>query len=403
MLRDPSHSPLRTTGFEIAPRTKDNELYCIAYGTVAERFSYEWSLPREGVVRILLSEWRVSQSRMINTMEPENMVVDGGKYCRFWFNPEFAGVAELAMIMAQEKKARRGEYASDQAQSEEEAHPEQPTDFDRVSQIGHSKNSQSVIRDTTVEEEDLSGNEEEENVGFLLITFRHRVCECISKPIGKLLLNLPDDEEDPHSQDKENPDDGNKGTGKEQAHQPEQQTVGEDGDGNIYSYEHDSLPLPPEKFYFSPKQYRNSCKISSRCYVREIVAAIKKYPNELEFFTRHPQFKHIFHIAEEPNRKSQGLWMLLLHHASTEIENELWFVVNGVPIRYSIKEHALLTGLDCHDYPTNYNNLKDPEKGDYKFVERWFKGSRRITVADVEKKLVAMKSTVNKKKMALLY
>ncbi|CAA7032023.1 unnamed protein product [Microthlaspi erraticum] len=70
---------------------------------------------------------------------------------------------------------------------------------------------------------------------------------------------------------------------------------------------------------------------------------------------------------------------------------------------YSIKEHALLSGLDCHDYPSNYGELKDKEAGDFKFVEKWFKRRTNITIADVKKKLGKVKSAVNKKKMAALY
>ncbi|CAA7058403.1 unnamed protein product [Microthlaspi erraticum] len=54
---------------------------------------------------------------------------------------------------------------------------------------------------------------------------------------------------------------------------------------------------------------------------------------------------------------------------------------------YSIKEHALLSGLDCHDYPSNYGELKDKDAGDFKFVEKWFKRRTNITIADVKKKL----------------
>ncbi|CAA7032683.1 unnamed protein product [Microthlaspi erraticum] len=76
-----------------------NELYCIAYGRVTEKFSLEWSLIPDGDVRILLSEWRVSASRKMYSGLAENMIVDGGKYCRFYLNPEFPGVGGDAHAM----------------------------------------------------------------------------------------------------------------------------------------------------------------------------------------------------------------------------------------------------------------------------------------------------------------
>lgn len=137
--------------------------------------------------------------------------------------------------------------------------------------------------------------------------------------------------------------------------------------------------------------------------MKETVKDIKGIPEALEWFSSHPQFNHIFHMPLVENRKSKGVWMLLLHLACSDSERELWFVVNGVPIRYSIKEHALMSGLDCHDYPSNYRELKDKDAGDFKFVEKWFKRKNNITIAHVREKLLKMKSAVNKKKMAALY
>lgn len=44
-------------------------------------------------------------------------------------------------------------------------------------------------------------------------------------------------------------------------------------------------------------------------------------------------------------------------HACTKNTRESWFVVNGVPIRYSLREYALMLGLYCHKYPDNYEAL----------------------------------------------
>ncbi|CAA7031524.1 unnamed protein product [Microthlaspi erraticum] len=128
------------------------------------------------------------------------------------------------------------------------------------------------------------------------------------------------------------------------------------------------IPLPPEKFYFRPDQYRKSCRISSRCYVNDTVKDIKKFL-----------------------RRWNGFLVILS------------LSISFICLWYSIKEHALLSGLDCHDYPSNYGELKDKEAGDFKFVEKWFKRRTNITIADVKKKLGKVKSAVNKKKMAALY
>ena len=42
---------------------------------------------------------------------------------------------------------------------------------------------------------------------------------------------------------------------------------------------------------------------------------------------------------------------------SESSENEWWPIVNGIPIRYLIREHALLTGL-CYDHlPLKFENI----------------------------------------------
>ncbi|KAF8114131.1 hypothetical protein N665_0041s0020 [Sinapis alba] len=87
------------------------------------------------------------------------------------------------------------------------------------------------------------------------------------------------------------------------------------------------------------------------CYVSKTVEVIKKLKNELHWFEKNPQFRHFFHMPKEPNLK--------LH---------AWFPVNGVPILYSMREHALISRLECREYPVNYEKL-----GSFEFVDRDFK------------------------------
>ncbi|XP_024014221.1 uncharacterized protein At3g43530-like [Eutrema salsugineum] len=159
-----------------------------------------------------------------------------------------------------------------------------------------------------------------------------------------------------------------------------------------------SLPMQPEKLFFNPTEFGKACKIVTRYSVTSVVQKIEAMPEEAKWFKTHPQFRHIFHMPKERNHMSQGLWMLLLYTAKTGKESECWFVVNGVPIRYSLREHALLCGLDCHEYPRKYKDL-----GCWSFVERQFGRKKAITVKDVEERLEAMETSEDKKKMAVLF
>ncbi|XP_019097366.1 PREDICTED: uncharacterized protein At3g43530-like [Camelina sativa] len=164
--------------------------------------------------------------------------------------------------------------------------------------------------------------------------------------------------------------------------------------------EDESQPPPPEVF-FEETYYNKGCKIGSRFLVTQTVEYIETFEEEVSWFKKHSQFKHVFHMPREPNHMVQGMWMLLLRTASTNMDRECWFVVNGVPIRYSLKEHALLTGFDCYEYPPNYKK----KIGGWEFARRMFKRIEKIKIKDVEAKLKKMKSksSTDRVRMTILY
>ncbi|XP_002883754.2 uncharacterized protein At3g43530 [Arabidopsis lyrata subsp. lyrata] len=91
--------------------------------------------------------------------------------------------------------------------------------------------------------------------------------------------------------------------------------------------------------------------------------------------------------------------MLLLRTACLDKKKECWFIVNGVPIRYSIQEFALISGLFCHSYPKNYEAI-----GSDRFSGKHFGTTGTVTYARVKEKLLSMKrSNPDRLKMAVLY
>ena len=93
------------------------------------------------------------------------------------------------------------------------------------------------------------------------------------------------------------------------------------------------------------------------------------------------------------------MWMLLLRTIRIEGEDAAWFAVNSVPIRYSIREHALISGLDSHEYPSGHLKL-----GGTKFVDYYFGNKKKITIEDVKQKLQSMGTACNDRlKMAVLF
>ncbi|XP_022563919.2 uncharacterized protein At3g43530-like [Brassica napus] len=182
------------------------------------------------------------------------------------------------------------------------------------------------------------------------------------------------------------------------AHRIESDNQGTD---NQSASSQECQPLPPDELCFKNTEFTQTCKIQSKCYVTETVKFLKKarFKPELEWFENHPQFCHFFHMPDEPNLKLQDMWMLLLRTVPLhESEDTSWFAVNGVPIRYSMREHALISGLDCHDYPAKYKKI-----GSFAFVDRHFKSHKEITMLYVREKLLSMSACGDRLKMAVLY
>ncbi|XP_056855929.1 uncharacterized protein At3g43530-like, partial [Raphanus sativus] len=154
------------------------------------------------------------------------------------------------------------------------------------------------------------------------------------------------------------------------------------------------------KLHFPSSQYQKSLKLSGKCYIDSAIRTIQTIlkAKEVEWFIEHPQFQHFFHIKNR-KQKWMGMWVLVLRSACVAKKHELWFVVNGVAIRYSLRELGLISGLYCHEYPPNHERL-----GGTTFMNKYF-GGKRVTYADLEKQMLAMKSkpSEDRKKMAVLF
>ncbi|RID62834.1 hypothetical protein BRARA_E01877 [Brassica rapa] len=119
---------------------------------------------------------------------------------------------------------------------------------------------------------------------------------------------------------------------------------------------------------FHPTEYNKQIKLSTRCYIQKAVKTLNSLnvpltADERRLFETYDQFKHFFHMPQEKHHK------------------EAWFVVNGTPIRYSLREHALISGLSCQCYLHNYGQL-----GGLDFARRQFPEGSRMAYEDVEEK-----------------
>ncbi|KAL0713535.1 hypothetical protein Bca4012_020513 [Brassica carinata] len=177
--------------------------------------------------------------------------------------------------------------------------------------------------------------------------------------------------------------------------------------------------VKPTRMFFYESEYKKQIKLGTRCMIAEVIETFfsltpEASDSERRWFEEHPQFCHLFHneidakSQEEFNRnkkrkkssnhKVQGMWMLLLRTVDVKKRREAWFVVNGVPTRYGLREHALISGLNCRNYPLGYKDF-----GDYKFVRRHFKNGESMRLEDVKAKLLAMGGHRDRLKMMVLF
>jgi len=140
--------------------------------------------------------------------------------------------------------------------------------------------------------------------------------------------------------------------------------------------------------FFTPDGYEKILKISTRCTIGNTFAIIGSMlkENKKKWFRTNKQFKHIWHMDRHSKNKVHGMLMLLMQTASTQKKRVCWFVVNDVPICYSLREHALITGLDFHQFELDF---KTRNFGSFDFVEKVY-GTQVVNVKDVEDILKSM-------------
>ncbi|KAL9299091.1 hypothetical protein AtEden1_Chr2g0228261 [Arabidopsis thaliana] len=158
--------------------------------------------------------------------------------------------------------------------------------------------------------------------------------------------------------------------------------------------------VPPLSMYFPPSEYVKKIKLSTRCYIHEVLTTFDKLEppmskSERSWFENHPSFQHIFHMPRDPNHRLMGMWMLLLRTVHIERKKKAWFIVNGVPIRYGILEHALISGFNCKNHKLGFKNT-----GNLDFKRKHFKDTV-VKREDVREKLIGMVPTGERSKERL--
>ena len=131
-----------------------------------------------------------------------------------------------------------------------------------------------------------------------------------------------------------------------------------------------------------------------RCRFKEICDAIRVSLSEEELNQfRKTQFGHLLDVPTYHQFSSQLLWFFLLRQIKIKKEKEIWMIVNKTPMRLSMTEFSLITGLKFSG-GANQELVKTAlEKNRLK--DKYFEGHHTITVSALKELLPSLVPTKN--------
>ncbi|VFQ94039.1 unnamed protein product [Cuscuta campestris] len=90
---------------------------------------------------------------------------------------------------------------------------------------------------------------------------------------------------------------------------------------------------------------------------KAIKEGLAHHPEVLDSFKHSSPFGNYLDVEFIP--PPLMIWEILSRESKVERDGELWFVVHGVPVRYSLMEFALISGLNCSELNTEFEALYD--------------------------------------------
>ncbi|GMN49308.1 hypothetical protein TIFTF001_018478 [Ficus carica] len=144
------------------------------------------------------------------------------------------------------------------------------------------------------------------------------------------------------------------------------------------------------------------CKISIRSRFHDYCKHIKEclHEQEMERF-RETQFGHLIDVPDHHQHSSQLLWYFILRQVKVNKEQEMWMMVNKTPMRFSMEEYAMITGLNFAPV-SDMEKLKKAMKNS-RLLKKYFGGSNKVRVSYLISKLEELKNTQNEDKIKIAF
>ncbi|VFQ84548.1 unnamed protein product [Cuscuta campestris] len=99
------------------------------------------------------------------------------------------------------------------------------------------------------------------------------------------------------------------------------------------------------------------------------------HPEVLDLFRENTPFSHFLDVECIP--PPLFLWQLIAREDKIKRKREMWFVFKGVPVRYSLREFSLISGLNCSHLNAGFENSKELTSAKNDFIRAHFPSAKK--------------------------
>lgn len=159
------------------------------------------------------------------------------------------------------------------------------------------------------------------------------------------------------------------------------------------------LPFPPRMFAVGeePLGVRVTPYHKPAC-IKKILNALD--PDEVQIISE-TLFVKLIEIADKPTFSGRFGRFLLSRQLKVAKKNEAWFLFAGKPVRFSIREFGLVTGLNCRNYPPHMKRKSKKNISEKPYWGELFGSMTEVPVSYVINML--KKKTVPDREMRIKY
>ncbi|VFQ76093.1 unnamed protein product [Cuscuta campestris] len=100
------------------------------------------------------------------------------------------------------------------------------------------------------------------------------------------------------------------------------------------------------------------------------------HPEVLDLIRENTPFSHFLDVECIPP-PPLFLWQLIVREAKIKRKGEMWFVFKGVPVRYSLREFSLISGLNCSHLNAGFENSNELTSAKNDFIRAHFPSAKK--------------------------